>query len=335
MSGQSIEISVIIPVYNAGDHIEDCVASVKASADSFMGSECGAGKSVQIVLVDDGSTDNSPSICDALSIEGVTVRHTANFGVSHARNIGMELAEGRYIAFVDADDSVSSDYLTDLYTALEDSKAIVSDMMGSLEDGRIYKGYDFISDAVLFYDTHVWGKLFCAEAIKTSKVRFREDLTIGEDMLFLSELAAKSADNSFAVKASPDGYRYTDNAGGAMKKAFSPSYIDQIRCWKLEEELMKGAGHTFGKESYDRLSEIQMMSAMLVAGKIACMDDNALRTEDADLVRAALDNCLDTIISAKKLGKGFKRLSFSYRLKVLLFKANRRLYLKIYGRLKG
>jgi hypothetical protein len=146
------------------------------------------------------------------------------------------------------------------------------------------------------------------------------------------ELAVKAGDDPFAAKASPNGYYYTDNEQGAMKRSFAASYLDQISCWKHAQRLMQTAPYDFDKRCYDRLSEIQIMSAMLVAGKIACMDKKA--NNDEDLVRLALDTCSDSLEEAGLLGKGFRRLSKGYKVKVLLYKLNRELYLKVYGKWK-
>ena len=330
MSGQSIEISVIIPVYQASSFLTDAVDCAVRSAEVYENSAPGLGKKVQIVLVDDGSTDGSAEICDKLQSETILVRHTKNFGVSHARNIGMEMAEGKYITFLDADDKVTSEYLTDLYKAAAKAGAYISDMTDILPEKKLIFGKEYLEKAILFGDTHVWGKLFLKKTISDSGIRFREGLTIGEDMLFLMELALKYSSQGFACKAGPNGYIYTDNEQGAMKKSFTPSYLDQIRCWEMAEKCMKESGISFEQASYDRLSEIQIMSAMLVAGKIACRDTSS-GSDDTALLNTALESCKASIKRAGKLGRGYKRLSAGYKLKVFLFDISSNLYLKLYG----
>ena len=97
-------ISVIIPVYNMGPWLRDCLESVLAQ--TFTSFEC--------ILVDDGSTDDSPQICDyyAKKDDRFRVIHKANGGLSSARNAGLDDAAGEYIAFVDSDDVILPDYLT-------------------------------------------------------------------------------------------------------------------------------------------------------------------------------------------------------------------------------
>ena len=89
-------LSVIVPVYQVAPYLEKCVASILGQTFSDF----------EVLLVDDGSTDGSGAICDALAEQDVRVRviHKANGGVSSARNAGLDAARGRYIGFVDADD---------------------------------------------------------------------------------------------------------------------------------------------------------------------------------------------------------------------------------------
>lgn len=102
-------LSVIIPVYNSGRHLYRCLDSVTGQTY----------KNLQIILIDDGSTDGSPAVCDeyAARDERIIVRHTPNGGVSAARNHGLSLSTGDYIHFPDSDDYLDSDayeYLIDL-----------------------------------------------------------------------------------------------------------------------------------------------------------------------------------------------------------------------------
>ncbi|MBR1389672.1 MAG: glycosyltransferase family 2 protein [Prevotella sp.] len=110
-----MEISVIIPVWNKADYIGPCLDSLLGQAfDSF-----------EIVIVDDGSTDDSGALCDrrAEADGRIRVIHTENGGVTAARRKGVEAAQGRYIVFVDADDQLLPGALTTLYRAIETAGA--------------------------------------------------------------------------------------------------------------------------------------------------------------------------------------------------------------------
>lgn len=109
------KISVIVPVYNAEKYIEKCVASLTQQTLT----------EIEIILVDDGSKDNSSGLCDKLAEKDKRIRviHKANGGASSARNAGLKLAIGKYIAFLDGDDVVDCELLQIAYDALLDTEA--------------------------------------------------------------------------------------------------------------------------------------------------------------------------------------------------------------------
>ena len=111
-------ISIIVPVYNVEDYLQNCVDSILAQTfDKF-----------ELILVDDGSTDSSGIICDEYAKRDFRVRviHQPNQGVSAARNAALDIIRGTYIAFIDSDDYVSEDYLLTLFTAISDTSADLS-----------------------------------------------------------------------------------------------------------------------------------------------------------------------------------------------------------------
>ena len=85
-------ISVIIPVYNVEKYLAECVESVRGHDDT------------EIILINDGSTDNSGNICDSYADGNIIVVHTKNCGLSSARNTGLKLAKGKFVYFMDSDD---------------------------------------------------------------------------------------------------------------------------------------------------------------------------------------------------------------------------------------
>lgn len=99
------KISIVMPVYNKEKYIKNAIESV--ISQTF--------KDWELIIIDDGSVDNSYEICKQFSDERIHVYHTKNQGVSIARNYGMSLARGEYITFIDGDDTVSENYLKHLY----------------------------------------------------------------------------------------------------------------------------------------------------------------------------------------------------------------------------
>lgn len=111
-------ISIIVPVYNVKDYVEKCLDSI-----------CGQTyKNLEIVVVDDGSTDGSGEICDTYAQKDprVKVIHRENRGVSAVRNEGLDIALGEYIGFVDGDDWIDSDMYEFLYELLIVNEADIS-----------------------------------------------------------------------------------------------------------------------------------------------------------------------------------------------------------------
>lgn len=111
-------ISVIVPVYNVQEYVEACV-------DSII---CQSYVNLEIILVDDGSTDQSGEICDNYSqrYSNIKVVHQTNGGLSTARNAGLDVMTGEYVTFVDSDDLIHEDTITSLYGCLEDNSAEIS-----------------------------------------------------------------------------------------------------------------------------------------------------------------------------------------------------------------
>lgn len=118
MCNNNPAISIVIPVYNTGKYLEKCVISLLNQ--TF--------EDYEIILVDDGSTDNSSIICDGFSRnnEKVNVYHKSNVGLSHTRNFGTEKSSGEYITYVDSDDIVENDYLESLFSIAKKYNADVS-----------------------------------------------------------------------------------------------------------------------------------------------------------------------------------------------------------------
>ena len=108
-------VSIIVPVYNVKPYLNRCV-------DSLLGQSY---QNTELLLVDDGSTDGSETLCDEYAAQDARVRvlHKKNGGLSDARNAGVDAAAGEYLSFVDGDDWVSPYYIENLYRALEQAGA--------------------------------------------------------------------------------------------------------------------------------------------------------------------------------------------------------------------
>lgn len=115
---QNETVSIIIPIYNVEDYLRRCLESVVRQSYS----------AIEVLLIDDGSTDRSGMICEQWAKQDVRFRvvHTENGGISQARNTGLSIATGKYVSFIDSDDFVAEDMLEKLYVALTENNADIS-----------------------------------------------------------------------------------------------------------------------------------------------------------------------------------------------------------------
>ena len=192
-------ISIIVPIYNVEKYLSKCIDSILAQTYN----------DIEVILVDDGSPDNCPMICDeyAQKDNRVIVIHQKNAGVSAARNAGLKAAHGEYIGFVDPDDWISSSMYQEMITALERENADLAicgydyyDENGAVDTARRYKEkadeiitqkefMSRLSDMPPTVRQVTWNKLFRAELL--SDISFKKHMHSAEDVLFLSEYSSR------------------------------------------------------------------------------------------------------------------------------------------------
>lgn len=181
-----IRLSVIVPVYNAATMLRPCVESILQYES----------EDVEILLINDGSTDGSADICNefARKDKRVNVCHKANGGVSTARNQGLDLAHGEWITFVDADDKVTLPLLT--YNPEKNSDLVCFNWeytTGEEEDEQLKDETHSGNKERNFLHNHLaefifrcpWAKLFKRSIIEIHHIRFDERFHLGEDNLFV------------------------------------------------------------------------------------------------------------------------------------------------------
>lgn len=179
----SCKISVIVPVYNAGRYLCECVESILSQ--SF--------RDFELILINDGSRDDSGLICDEYEKTDVRVCvfHQENSGVSVARNVGLDNANGEWITFVDADDYLPNQALEILYNTAIQSQAdyVYGNTLRRNESTerlcmRKIKRNVWKNNFDTLVHFGLWGHLFKASVIIRNNVRFVEGQAYGEDMLF-------------------------------------------------------------------------------------------------------------------------------------------------------
>lgn len=183
-------VSVIVPVYRAEKYLKECIESILSQTY----------QNIELILVDDGSTDTSPSICDAYAADDERVRvfHKENGGVSSARNLGLEKARGEYIVFVDSDDKAYPTLIERLISCAAPDRIVLCNYSIIDEKGIRLKSGERIENQenceisevisnVLVYRTmmgSIWRSLFPAGLIHRHQITF-PPCRFSEDQLFL------------------------------------------------------------------------------------------------------------------------------------------------------
>ena len=227
-------ISIIVPIYNVEPYLRRCVDSLlRQSYEDF-----------ELILVDDGSPDNCGNICDEYAAEDSRVRvvHKPNGGLSDARNAGLEIAQGEYIAFVDSDDWIAKDYLARLLAALLETDADIcecdvfrtSGEETSSEQGTpaVYKTIEaleqLIHDGV--FRQHVWNKLYRREII--ADILFPKGKT-NEDEFWTYQVFGNAKK---VAKISDVLYFYFQRPGSIMGENYSLKRLDALEA-KLQRQM--------------------------------------------------------------------------------------------------
>lgn len=232
--------SIVVPVYNAGDYLSRCIESLLAQ--NFTDFE--------VLLIDDGSTDCSPRICDDYAAQHPHIRvlHQSNAGVSAARNAGIDLATGQWVCFVDSDDYADENFLA-AFAAQGCLEADCLNLQGwktvsnsSGEALRVYRFPDLLIDrqnivrqvaTYRFFDNNTpWAKLFNREVLNRHRIRFRTELPVREDIVFVYTYRLYISKIKL-IDASAYCYRQAENRVTLSHKTIHPYRVFLL----LREEL--------------------------------------------------------------------------------------------------
>lgn len=204
-------ISIIVPIYNVEEYVDECIQSILKQSYKFL----------EIILVDDGSTDSSGQICDRYAQQDsrVCVIHKKNEGLVSARKAGLMVAKGQYIGFVDGDDYIDCNMYLDLWKELKKSKSEFIDsgywdagmiyghfekhfeeVSGDLQTVSFLKKYFFGIKGHPVMSTTVWSKLYKAEFIKECYKGVPDTQNLCEDVVSLLECIFRCHQISFFDK---------------------------------------------------------------------------------------------------------------------------------------
>ena len=188
---KNIKVTIIVPVYNAEKYLKGCIDSIcKQSLDGW-----------ELLLIDDGSSDNSGQICDeyAERNECINVVHKQNEGVSIARNVGIALAQGNYIGFVDSDDTIESQMYEKMYSVAYENNAeiVMCDAITVFNDGNeepdtitqlpkscIIQKKDWTPSLLKEMAGSSWRCIYSIDLIKRNSIQFPAALKFSEDRVF-------------------------------------------------------------------------------------------------------------------------------------------------------
>lgn len=319
-------ISIIVPVYNGQEYLENGIRSIQAQTYPQK----------EIIIVDDGSTDHTGDVCRKLAqkYDNIQVVSLHDEGVSAARNAGIGIASGEYLMFVDADDRLHPQMLQSLYDTLKGTSSDISgcgffswtkeaelekQIQLTYKNGtklRIFQRDEFLEEIAEGRDTRCWAKLYKRSIIE--KHRFRKGLSIGEDMLFLLDILP---DVSKVVSVDFAGYGYYQNPAGAMKRKFTPAYMDQITCWETARDLIV----QMDQNMESKITQKLLMAIMLTAGKLAFLPAPERKEQEV-----YVNICVEKLQKELQVEGAYDGLTHGYRRKVRLFARAPKLYLWLY-----
>lgn len=265
-------ISIIVPVYNVEDYLDRCIRSI--CNQTFV--------SFELILVDDGSTDQSGRICDKWGDKErrINVIHKENGGASSARNAGLAVARGKYVAFVDSDDCIHSEMYQRLYEMVEEYQADISMCCAQAFDDKIPKRTrtkksvsidiwdrkDLLNNFFRVNgerDTRsVCTKLIRRDLMKTYKFiegRMNEDV---ETCYYLAVHADK------AVVTNERLYYYFVNKNGVTHSAFTEKKMDLLAMWDIvkADVNLSAPEYLYACEMNVKRARFTLLSQMLLNG---------------------------------------------------------------------
>lgn len=278
MKQNKVQVSIIMPVFNSERYLRQTIDSVCAQTFPHW----------ELLIIDDGSTDQSGSICDEYAEKDsrIIVFHTENNGVSHARNLGIDHATGVWIAFLDSDDYIRKDYIETLLKHSNDVELVVcsSEIVPKgivkkvAEEATYYSSlHDTLKDISLLLNTyfysHIWNKLYIREKVT---MRFSTQLSLGEDTCFNMEYMR----NCHGIRALSDVlHYYRVSTEHSLSKVFRPNLIEECKpCYYALMHLVEDCPLARRDVNYGFIDRVINQSILLVRSR-----DYSLREKKAVL----------------------------------------------------
>ena len=275
------KISVIVPVYNVEAYLERCVESILQQTYAHF----------ELILINDGSTDSSGQICDHLAsqYENIKVYHIENAGVSNARNMGIQLATGSWVTFIDSDDFVTQDYLATLASAVEGvnvgfaiaplhhiKNGIVTDLPPHSGKTELWSTEETMKELLMTTRTSFFpvAKLFKRDLLADEK--FNTNYHLAEDALFLTELLLKTRCSCVFIDKP---VYYYDHREGSATTSVNRYVFDTIEVYK---QIIAQVSQAFPNLKYELINR-ECWSYITVYDKIIFTSREEYQKEKAEL----------------------------------------------------
>ena len=275
------KISVIVPVYNVEAYLERCVESILQQTYAHF----------ELILINDGSTDSSGQICDRLAsqYENIKVYHIENAGVSNARNMGIQLATGSWVTFIDSDDFVTQDYLATLASAAEGlnvgfviaslhhiKNGIVTDIPSHSGKTELWSTEETMKELLMTTRTSFFpvAKLFKRDLLADEK--FNTNYHLAEDALFLTELLLKTRCSCVFIDKP---VYYYDHREGSATTSVNRHVFDTIEVYK---QIIAQVSQAFPNLKYE-LKNRECWSYITVYDKIIFTSREEYQKEKSEL----------------------------------------------------
>ncbi|WP_273832016.1 glycosyltransferase family 2 protein [Guptibacillus sedimenti] len=240
------KVSIIVPVYNGEAHIKKCLESILVQSYS----------NIEIIIIDDGSTDRTRSIIKGLSKEDRRIKYfyQTNSGPSVARNKGINLSVGEFIVFIDADDTIDEEYVEQLVSHMLNSG---SDLVCCGYKDISNQGILFLSDFNFSKSTSLhsfmdmvcngtggvlWSKIFKKDIIEAHKIRMKRNVFMCEDLIFVLEYVLHC--KTFSA-INQHLYNYNRLNQYSISSNITISYLNSfITVWKYVENIYLSTNHS-------------------------------------------------------------------------------------------
>lgn len=310
------KISIVIPIFNKEKFLNRCIDSVINQTY----------RNIEIILVNDGSTDNSLNICNEYKkYNNIKVINKENGGVSDARNVGIENSNGEYITFIDPDDCVSETYIENLYKRIIKYRAdiAIENPIKYRNGEEIHRNIKIDDDIILekkdqflielfnakYFHNTCWGKIYNNQLVK--KVKFDINMSIGEDLKFLVEIFTMA--NKIVI-TDLEEYYYYENIGSLTRVGFNEAWLKEI---KYCNELI----HKY-KNSNIRIYAIKRYIDVNLGCAIRFKLDKKSIKNIKNNIKKYINEYMNSTIIDKKMKAKVKLLIFSYHIFMFLYIIN-------------